>query len=98
MHISIRNIRQKALPIIALVAFSTGAQALEPGWYIGAGGGQSSIKDFEDACEPFSVDIYTFPIADCDDEDTAWKAFAGYQFGRLPGHWRGLIKNRRCKY
>lgn len=56
------------------------ALAIEAGWYVGAGGGQSSIKDFEDACDPFTVDDYVFDIASCDDEDTAWKAFAGYQF------------------
>lgn len=59
--------------------FSGSTWAIEPGWYIGAGAGQSSIKDFDDACDFLSNDL-SVPVSSCDDEDTAWKAFAGYQF------------------
>jgi OOP family OmpA-OmpF porin len=40
------------------------------GFYLGGSIGQSEIKD---ACEG---------LTDCDDSDTAWKAFAGYSFNQ----------------
>jgi OOP family OmpA-OmpF porin len=42
----------------------------ETGWYIGGSIGQSEVQDFCDG------------IPGCDDTDTAWKVFGGYQINR----------------
>ena len=62
-----------------LVAAALAWSAASPAWsqdstgaYVGASIGQSRAKDFCDDSGGFS----------CDDNDTAWKAFAGYQFNR----------------
>lgn len=43
-----------------------------PGWYAGGSLGQSEAKDTD--CSP--------PLTSCDDKDTAWKIFGGYQINR----------------
>jgi len=58
--------------LLALVAVSTPALSQDTGWYAGLGIGQSKAKD---AC----TDIVG-PVISCDDTDTAWKIFGGYQF------------------
>jgi OOP family OmpA-OmpF porin len=57
---------------LAAAAFALPAQAQ---WYAGGGFGQSSFKD-ELGCSGAGAGI------SCDDKDTAWKAFAGYQVNR----------------
>lgn len=50
------------------------AQGLKiPGWYLGGSIGQSEIGD---------VDCPPVPGATCDDRDTAWRVFGGYQIHR----------------
>ena len=48
------------------------AWSQDAGFYLGASIGQSQAKDTCDDSAGFS----------CDDQDTAWKVFAGYQFNR----------------
>lgn len=68
----------KSRAVIALVglvtaAFTLPANAQNPNaFYAGASIGQSSAKDF---CNGLSG-----PGVTCDDQDTAWKVFGGYQF------------------
>ncbi len=63
----------KAAALAALaMLFATSAWAQDAGIYLGASIGQSRAKDFCDGSGGFS----------CDDKDTAWKVFAGYQFNR----------------
>jgi OOP family OmpA-OmpF porin len=58
----------------ALLAASASAWSQAPGrFYAGAAIGQSKMKD---ACAS-DADI---AVSNCDDKDTAWKIFAGYQF------------------
>ena len=51
---------------------ATPAWSQDAGFYLGASIGQSQAKDFCDDSGGFS----------CDDKDTAWKLFGGYQFNR----------------
>ena len=49
------------------------AYAAHPGFYVGAGAGQSTLKtDLQPPNSPESLEV--------DNEDTSWKAFLGYQF------------------
>lgn len=50
------------------------AQSPNMGWYIGGSFGQSQ---FQDACEGISG-----PGISCDEKDSAWKIFGGYQLNR----------------
>lgn len=52
------------------IALMAPALAMAQGWYIGAGAGQSKLKDSDQALLGTSTD----------DQDTGWKAFAGYEF------------------
>lgn len=65
-----------ALGIIgAALALPAGAQSFNPSaFYAGASFGQS---DFKDGCQ----DV-TGPGVTCDDKDTAWRIFGGYQINR----------------
>lgn len=67
----------------ALVAGA--AYAAEPGFYLGASGGQTTVD--QDASD-LGIDTNNARVNDfkIDDSDTGWKAFVGYQF--LP--WLGL--------
>ena len=58
--------------LLALVAVSTPALSQDTGWYAGLGVGQSNFKD---GCNGVSG-----PGISCDDTDTAWNIFGGYQF------------------
>lgn len=77
----------KALP--AAISLALGAGALLPaaahaGWYVGVGGGSSSLDEeiategelsaFVDDLDPDTVSLST------DDSDTGWKVFGGYRF------------------
>ncbi len=66
------------LPRIALFAvlvhFSTLVSA--QGFYVGAGVGRS---DLDDSCDELRDDP-SIAVIDCDDTDTGWKLFGGYQF------------------
>jgi OmpA-OmpF porin, OOP family len=74
----------KSKTILATVGFAAAAafagaalaQSQESGAYVGLGIGQSKAKD---ACSGTS-----FPgvSSSCDDKDTAWRIFGGYQFNR----------------
>lgn len=57
--------------LFGFVAVSTPALSQDVGWYAGFGIGQSS---FDDPCPA------GFGITSCDDSDTSWKIFGGYQF------------------
>jgi OmpA-OmpF porin, OOP family len=62
-----------ALGFAAATAFAGSALAQESAWYLGGSIGQSKAKD---ACSDLSSNV------SCDDKDTAWKIFGGYQFNR----------------
>jgi OOP family OmpA-OmpF porin len=57
--------------LVACSIFSTPAWCQDAGFYIGGALGQAEHKD---ACEDAGIS--------CDQKDTAWKVFAGYQFNR----------------
>jgi OOP family OmpA-OmpF porin len=71
---------------IALMGFSGGVAAQnDAGFYIGGNIGQSKINDLDEACDEFRNDLNALGIVatvDCDDTDTAFKAYAGYQFNK----------------
>ena len=56
----------------ALASLPAAAQLSMSGFYVGAGVGQAKAKDF----------CGGGPFDSCDDKDTAWKIFGGYQFTR----------------
>jgi OOP family OmpA-OmpF porin len=58
------------LALAALLTVPAQTQATPLGFYAGLGGGEA---DFKDACDNFSG-------ISCDDTDTAWKIFGGYQW------------------
>lgn len=70
------------LGLVAGFFLATAAQAQMSmsGFYAGAGVGQARYKD---ACEGFP--------GSCDDKDTAWKIFAGYQFNENFGAELGYV-------
>ncbi len=74
-----------SIAIVALAAAAptlAGAQATmapEAGPYVGAAIGESKAKD---ACDGLSGIGF---VGNCDEKDTAWKVFAGYQFNRYWG-------------
>lgn len=63
---------KKLIGIIAALLVAAPAAAQETGFYAGGSLGQATVKDF---CEGTGA----LGIA-CDDSDTAWKIFGGYQF------------------
>ncbi len=65
--------------ILALAAVSTPARSQDTGWYAGFALGQGS----------HDVDC-SFTIT-CDDKDTAWKLFGGYQFNKNLGVEAGYV-------
>jgi OOP family OmpA-OmpF porin len=75
---------KKAIALTGLVAVTAGisllASAQDAGFYAGAAVGQSRISD---ACEGVTVA--------CDDKDTAWKVFGGYQFNKNFGAEVGYV-------
>jgi len=75
---------KKAVALTGLVAATTGisplASAQDAGFYAGAAVGQSRVKD---ACEGVTIA--------CDDKDTAWKVFGGYQFNKNFGAEVGYV-------
>ena len=68
MLCTVRTIAAAALAML----IATPAWSQDAGFYLGASIGQSRAKDFCDDSGGFS----------CDDKDTAWKLFGGYQFNR----------------
>jgi OOP family OmpA-OmpF porin len=75
---------KRAIALTGLVAVTAGisllASAQDAGFYAGAAVGQSRISD---ACEGVTVA--------CDDKDTAWKVFGGYQFNKNFGAEVGYV-------
>lgn len=75
---------KKAVASTALVAATAGispiAFAQQTGPYVGASLGQTKVKD---GCTELTGAL--FVVASCDDKDTAWKIFGGYQFNRNLG-------------
>ena len=63
------------LIVLGLLAggFAVPAAAQETGLYVGGSIGYAQYKDICDAVSP---------AVTCDDNDTAWRAFGGYQFNR----------------
>ena len=68
MKCTAKSVAAAALAIL----IATPAWSQDAGFYLGASIGQSKAKDTCDDSGAFS----------CDDTDTAWKIFAGYQFNR----------------
>jgi OOP family OmpA-OmpF porin len=62
------------LGMASALAFAPPAMAQDAGFYIGGAIGQA---DFQDACEDISA-VFT----SCDEKDSAWKVFGGFQFNR----------------
>lgn len=60
-----------AAALLALISFSTSSMAQDSGWYGGLGLGMSEIKG---ACDGIAG-----PGISCDEKDTAFKIFGGYQ-------------------
>jgi OOP family OmpA-OmpF porin len=67
--------RCKWLVAAVCLAAASQAGAQDTGFYIGAGAGQS---EFSDACDSGGG----VAVTSCDDKDTAWRAFLGYQFNK----------------
>jgi OOP family OmpA-OmpF porin len=61
------------LGLTSAIAFAAPAAAQDRGFYVGGSLGQS---EHSDQCEDVPGGI------SCDDKDTAWKVFGGYQFNR----------------
>jgi len=59
-----------AAGLLSLVAVSTPALSQDTGWYVGLGVGQSK------------ADLDCTGTTSCDDNDTAWNIFGGYQFNK----------------
>jgi OmpA-OmpF porin, OOP family len=80
---SVRS-RLEPLPSAALFALClAGAPALAQDWYVGLGVGYLKTGN---ACPVGSA-----PGAACDDKDTSWKIFGGYQFNSYFGYELGLV-------
>jgi OOP family OmpA-OmpF porin len=79
---------KKSLSWIGIAAVlscaAPGAFAQDAGFYVGGALGQSSFKD---ACggDP------TLLVLSCDDKDSAWKIFGGYQFNKNFGAEVGYV-------
>jgi outer membrane protein OmpA-like peptidoglycan-associated protein len=72
------------LATLVAATFAAGsAQAAHPGFYIGAGGGESTVKASTDPLPDGELGFNTFHF---DQSETAFKGFVGYQF--LP--WLGI--------
>ena len=65
--------------LLALVAVSTPALSQDTGWYVGLGVGQSKF------------DVDCTGTTSCDDKDTAWSIFGGYQFNKHFGAELGYV-------
>lgn len=63
--------------IAAIAAISPLVFAQDSGWYVGASIGQSKAKDTCPNTVPVGVN--------CDDTDTGWSVFSGYQFNKYLG-------------
>jgi OOP family OmpA-OmpF porin len=76
MKMSIKNMSLAVLSAATMVsASSVFAQAApESGLYLGAGFGQTKAKDL---CQDFP------PGVSCDDKDTSYNLFVGYDFNRI---------------
>ena len=74
------------LSVAVATAFAGSAlaqsQTQETGFYAGLSIGQSKAKD---ACSGSDVSAATGISSSCDDKDTAWKIFGGYQIMRFLG-------------
>ena len=68
------------IAISGLVAGVPAAQAQDTGFYAGIGVGRSDLKD---ACTGVTIP--------CDDTDTGWKLFGGYQFNKYLGAELGYV-------
>lgn len=79
------NKKMKILMCFSAVFLATAVHAAEPGFYIGASGGQTTVdQDAKDlGIDTGFSGIDNFNI---DDDDMGWKAYLGYQF--LP--WLGV--------
>ena len=82
------NITKKlALTAMLATTFVAGAvQAAEPGFYLGAGAGQTTLKT---DIEPRNSSGNKIEI---DEDDTGWKAFLGYQFVPWLGVEAGYVE------
>lgn len=66
--------------IAAPVAIAADMAAGDAGWYAGLSAGRA---DYKDACDGFP--------GSCDDDDTAWKVYGGYQFTKNWGVEFGYV-------
>ena len=70
--------RCKPLLAVLLALGAAPAVAQDSAWYVGLGAGRLKTGD---ACPAAAA-----PGADCEDKDTVWKLFGGYQFNRYLGY------------
>jgi len=82
------SMRLRFTPILlaALIAFGVAStpaqsQSQDAGWFLGASGGIAKVRD---GCPGVTV-----PGSTCDDSDTAWRVFGGYQFNSYFGYELG---------
>ena len=79
-----KTIKKIALAALLAPMLMVGAAyAAEPGFYVGASGGQTTVDKQVEAIGNAVIEGNNFKV---DDDDTAWKAYVGYNF--LP--WLGV--------
>lgn len=69
----------------AAVVAAPAMAADTPSWYVGFGLGQSNVKD---VCSDAAAGGF---VGSCDDKDTGWKIFGGYEFNRNFGVELGYV-------
>ena len=75
----------RAIPLVTLLlaglVLSGPARADDAtGFYLGGSIGQTNITDLDEGCD--AITGLGGTVTDCDDKDTAFKVFAGYQFNQ----------------
>jgi len=74
-----------ASALVSVLGAATPALAQKTsGFYIGGGGGQSSMLDLSNVCNN-RLPAAGITTTSCDNKGVAWKGFAGYQFIRYFG-------------
>lgn len=75
-----KNLVAGLIAVSGLIAGAPAARAQDAGFYAGIGVGRSELKD---ACAGITIS--------CDDTDTGWKLFGGYQFNKYLGAELGYV-------
>lgn len=66
----------------AIAAWPAFAQAQEGSLYVGGSFGQAETNDFCAAMRDVAASFPGTSVTSCDEKDSAWKLFGGYQFNR----------------